>query len=336
MKPHIVMISPALANANNGNWQTASRWAHFLRERYAVTILPSSDPEAWRSVAPPDLVIALHARRSAPAFQALRARYPGIPSIVVLTGTDLYRDIHVDTDAKTTLRHADRLIVLQQAGLQELAPALRDKASVIHQSAPSLKPLGATCKNRMRRFEVCMIGHLRAEKNPATFMEAAALLASPHIRLTHIGGPLDPELAAMAQATAAAHSQYRWLGALAHDEALHHLQRSHLMVIASRMEGGANVIIEALMSGVPVLASDISGNRGMLGDEYDGYFPVGDGAALAQAITRAAGDAAFYARLEQQCRARAILFAPEREEAAVLDLVDNMLNSKSTHRNPSP
>jgi glycosyltransferase involved in cell wall biosynthesis len=167
-------------------------------------------------------------------------------------------------------------------------------------------------------------------------MQAAALLATPRIRLTHIGGALDQDLAAMAEATMANHAQYRWLGALPHDEARHRLTRSHLMVIASRMEGGANVIIEALTSGVPVLASDISGNRGMLGDDYAGYFPVGDSAALAQAIERAAADASYYAQLEAQCQARAPLFAPEREAAALLDLVDNMLNSKTTDRNPSP
>ncbi|TCS34756.1 putative glycosyltransferase (TIGR04348 family) [Paucimonas lemoignei] len=336
MKPHIVMISPALANANNGNWQTASRWANFLRQRHAVTILPSNDPETWSSIDKPDLLVALHARRSAAAMEALRERYPDVPSIVVLTGTDLYRDIHVDTSAQLNLQHAGRLVVLQEAGLQELAPAWREKACVIHQSAPSLKPIGAACKSRMPRFEVCMIGHLRAEKDPATFMQAAALLTSPGIRLTHIGGALDAELAAMAEATAAAHSHYRWLGSLAHDDVLHHLRRCHLMVLTSRMEGGANVIIEALMCGVPVLASNISGNRGMLGEDYEGYFAVGDSAALAQAIARAAADSVFYKRLAEQCQARAFLFTPEREEAAVQQLVDNMLNSKSTNRNPFP
>ncbi|HCY63815.1 MAG TPA: TIGR04348 family glycosyltransferase [Oxalobacteraceae bacterium] len=336
MKPHIVMISPALANANNGNWQTASRWAHILRQRHAVTILASGDLRPQDLPAPPDLVIALHARRSATALQALAERFPQVPTILVLTGTDLYRDIRIDAAARQTLQRADQVVVLQQAGLEELTPEIRARTSVIHQSAPLLKPLDAGCKSRMPHFEVCMIGHLREEKDPAAFMQAATLLATPRIRLTHIGGALDAELAAMAEATAARHASYRWLGALPHEEARRRLQRCHLMVIASKMEGGANVIIEALASGVPVLASDISGNRGMLGDDYVGYFPLGDSAALARAIERAAGDAAYYAQLQRQCQARAPLFAPEREQAALLDLVDNMLNSKATHRKPSP
>ncbi|WP_233556464.1 selenoneine biosynthesis selenosugar synthase SenB [Noviherbaspirillum sedimenti] len=330
------MISPALANANNGNWQTASRWARMLRHHYAVTIVASGAAPASDAARCPDLVIALHARRSAAALQTLGASCPQTPVMLVLTGTDLYRDIHTDAAARQVLQRADRLVILQQAGLQELAPALRTKAHVIHQSAPMLKAIGADVKNRMRHFDVCMVGHLRIEKDPATFMRAAALLAPPRIRLLHIGGALDAALATQAQATAQAQANYRWLGALPHADTRRRLKHCHLMVIASHMEGGANVIIEALTSGVPVLASDISGNRGMLGDDYAGYFPPGDSAALAQAIERAARDPAFYARLEQQCQVRAPLFAPEREQTALLDLVDNMLHSKDTHRNPSP
>jgi glycosyltransferase involved in cell wall biosynthesis len=91
------------------------------------------------------------------------------------------------------------------------------------------------------------------------------------------------------------------------------------------MEGGANVIIEAVTSGVPVLASDISGNRGMLGEDYAGYFAPGDAAALARLIDRVAVDPAYRARLLRQCAARRRLFAPGRERAQLLDLVDNLL-----------
>lgn len=310
-----------------------------LGARHAVTILHSGDGTALPALSlprAPDLVIALHARRSAAALGELEKRYPGRPALLVLTGTDLYRDIHTNAAALQNLLRADRLVVLQQAGLQELPPEARSRASVIYQSAPALKAIDVGTKGRMRHFDVCMIGHLREEKDPATFMRAAALLALPRVRLLHIGGPLDAGLAAQAESTTKACANYRWLGALPHADTRRRLKRSHLMVIASRMEGGANVIIEALTSGVPVLASDISGNRGMLGDDYAGYFTPGDSAALAQAIERAATDADFYARLLRQCQARAPLFSPQREQAALLELVDNMLHSKNPDRNTSP
>jgi putative glycosyltransferase (TIGR04348 family) len=329
VKQHIVIISPALANANNGNWQTASRWARMLRCRYRVTILSVSDaPPALK----PDVIIALHARRSAGALAALLARYPGTPTIVVLTGTDLYRDIRSDAAAQGALEEATRLVVLQEAGIEELSPALQAKTHVIHQSAPTLKAIGAACKSRMRYFDVCMIGHLREEKDPATFMQAAKQIAHTRIRLTHIGGALDPALALLAQKTQETHTNYRWLGELPHADTRHRLKRCHLMVIASKMEGGANVIIEALTSGVPVLASDISGNRGMLGKDYAGYFPLGDSLALARLIERSASDAAFYAQLHGQCGERAPLFSPAREQAALLQLVDNSCLPRNSNR----
>jgi putative glycosyltransferase (TIGR04348 family) len=318
-KPDITIISPALAKANNGNWQTASRWARFLRTHYRVTV-----ESEWDGT-PADLIIALHARRSARSIAAFAAACPSHPAVLVLTGTDLYRDIKTDADAQASLQLATRLVVLQSAGLQELSPDLRRKTSVIYQSAPSLKPIAGN--PAARHFNVTMIGHLRDEKDPATFMRAAALTASPDVRLTHIGGALDPELGMQAESTQSAYSRYRWLGNLSHPKTRQLLKRSHLMVIASRMEGGANVIIEAVTSGVPVLASDISGNRGMLGEDYTGYFRVGDSRELARLIDRAVADPSFYADLREQCAARASLFSPEREKTALLELVDNVLNS---------
>jgi putative glycosyltransferase (TIGR04348 family) len=314
-KRHVVIINPTTANANNGNWHTATRWARLLRNDYRVTILPAWDGQAC------DVLIALHARRSAPSIAAAAAS-PDIPVIVVLTGTDLYRDIHVDADAQRSLRQATRLMVLQEAGLQELAPALRAKASVIYQSAPSLKP--NTRRTTARHFDVVMIGHLREEKDPLTFMRAAGMIPTPKVRLLHVGGILDPALGAAALDTQRAHPCYRWCGPLSHARTRQLLKRSQLMAITSRMEGGANVIIEAVTSGVAVVASDISGNRGMLGDDYAGYFPVGDSAALAQLIGRCVADPAFHTRLQEQCATRAPLFAPEREHAMLLQLLDNV------------
>lgn len=339
-KPHILIISPAAAKANNGNWHTASRWAGFLRQRYWVTLLAEvSDITAINAAAldTVDACIALHARRSAPALAAFQAARPLAPTVLLLTGTDLYRDLECDTAAQRSVRTATRLVVLQPAALARLDAAARAKASVIYQSAPALRPQTQLLPQRQQRqqppprqprhFSVTMIGHLRPEKDPLTFMRAAALISLPSVRLHHVGAALDPELARYAQQTQETHTHYRWLGPLPHGAARQHLKRQQLMVIASAMEGGANVICEAVTSGVPVAASDIDGNRGMLGDDYAGYFPFGDAAALARLIERAATEPAFYAQLRRQCDARAPLFAPAREQSDLLQLMDNLLGT---------
>ncbi|RJG16335.1 selenoneine biosynthesis selenosugar synthase SenB [Massilia cavernae] len=314
----VAIVSPALAGQNNGNWQTASRWAHFLKGRYQVDIATSFTPG---SGAAPDLMIALHARRSAAALAAFARAFPQRPRVLVLTGTDLYRDIRDDASAQASLAHASVLVVLQDAGLDMLPAAVRQKARVIRQSAPAV----ASSPSEDGSFTFTMIGHLRPEKDPLTFMRACPMVTEAAARFVHIGGALDPELGMAAERTQALDARYRWLGNLPHQDARGQLARSHAMVIASVIEGGANVIIEAVTSGVPVLASDISGNRGMLGDDYAGYFPVGDAAALAALIGRSIADPAFLARLRAQCAARAALFTPAAEQAAVLDMVDNLL-----------
>ncbi|MFL6707207.1 MAG: selenoneine biosynthesis selenosugar synthase SenB, partial [Massilia sp.] len=298
---------------NNGNWQTASRWAHFLGAAHAVTIAHD-----WRAGdAAPDLLIALHARRAAPALAAFTAQHPDRPAILVLTGTDLYRDIAVDASAQASLESASALVLLQPAGLALLPGRLHAKAHIIFQSAPTLPAQGTASV-------ITMIGHLRDEKDPRTFIAAAHLVTAPALRLLHIGGALDPALGELAAETARTLPRYQWLGDQPHDAAREALRQSCAMVIASKMEGGANVIIEAVTSGVPVIASDISGNRGMLGEDYAGYFAVGDAAGLARMMDRIAQDGAFAALLRRQCAARAALFAPEAEQAALLQLVDNL------------
>ena len=326
----ICIVSPALAAANNGNWQTASRWAGILAPHYNVTIASAwpAPADAGPAGATPDLLIALHARRSAAALAAYRAAHPDRPALLVLTGTDLYRDIRSDASAQASLDAADALVVLQSAGLDELPPAARAKAHVIYQSAPA-ENRGVRSGKRTRAlpYEILMIGHLREEKDPLTFMRAAQLVQAPSAKLVHIGGVLTRELGEAAEAAqAAAPGKYAWLGALPHAETRERLRHAHAMAICSRMEGGANVIIEAVISGVPVLASDISGNRGMLGDDYAGYFRLGDAQALATLIDRCVTDEAFVQRLRVQCAARAGLFQPSTEEAALRALVDNLLH----------
>jgi putative glycosyltransferase (TIGR04348 family) len=321
---HLHIVSPASARENNGNWQTASRWRRHLARDYRVTIGPNWQPNDDV----PDLLIALHARRSASALAAFTDAHPDRPALLVLTGTDLYRDIHEDAAARASLDRARALVVLQPRGLDELPAAVRPKANVIYQSAPRLAPARP---RRNAPLDVVMIGHLRAEKDPQTFMDAARLVRAPGVRLLHIGAALDADLGRHARDTEAAAPAYRWLGALPHMATRRRLRRCHAMVIASRMEGGANVIIEAVTSGVPVLASRIPGNIGMLGEDYAGLFAPGDAQGLAALIERTVADTRFTLRLRRQCAARARLFAPAAERARLLELVDNLLSDERKH-----
>jgi putative glycosyltransferase (TIGR04348 family) len=323
MKKQIVIVSPALADANNGNWQTARRWQKMLAKSWKARIVSQwpDGPDAPQDVA----MLALHARRSAPSIAAW-AQAHGAPTgttpglAVVLTGTDLYRDIQTDVQAQRSLQLAQRLVLLQERAPDALPPALRAHASVIFQSTSARVTLP-----KGERLRAVMVGHLRHEKSPQTLFAAAHLLTpGDDILIDHIGAGLDPELAAQAQATALACPHYRWLGGLAHEATRRRIQRAHLLVHTSRMEGGAHVVMEAVCSGTPVLASRIDGNIGMLGADYAGYFEWNNAAQLVDLLRRCSAGGPLYARLQAQCAARAPLFAPEAERQALHQLLSDL------------
>lgn len=309
----IIIITPASSRLKNGNHNTAQRWARYLREGgHLVKIQQYWDGKKA------DLMIALHARRSYESIKQFATQYPYAPLIVVLTGTDLYRDIQTDANAQESLNLATRLMVLQDMGLLELPEEYRIKTDVLYQSA---MPVNKKMPPK-RRFEICLIGHLRDEKDPFRSAMATLLLPSQsRIHITHIGRAQDDAMAEEARKLMNSSSHYTWIGEISHSEVRRKLSRSHLMVITSRMEGGANVICEALMADVPIIASAVSGNIGMLGKDYAGYFPCGDEKALATLLWRAESDPVFYSQLKAQCAERKHYVKPEKEKSELLNLV---------------
>ena len=305
---HVALVTPALPRSHHGNRITAERWATLLRELgHSVDVTT-----AWWGK-PCDVLIALHARRSAQAVRDFRAAHPDRPVVLALTGTDLYADLAGSVEAQQSVQVADALVVLQDKAYDVLDAALHPRVHVIHQSvvAPQRQaPEG-------EHLEVLLLAHLRAVKDPFLVVEALRLLpASSRVRVTHLGAPLDEGSAEQAAAAAAAEPRYRWRGDVPRAQALQSLADSDLLVLTSRLEGGANAVSEAIAAGVPVVSTRIDGSLGLLGIDYPGYVPVGDAAALAQMLERVATDTAFRAELTDRVRARQELFAPERERQA--------------------
>jgi len=264
----------------------------------------------WESNARDDLLLALHARRSHESIRKFNEAHPDRPLVLALTGTDVYRDIHMDIDAQQSLELATRFIVLQPKAIEELPRRLRRKAHVVVQS----------CSTKLRqmpvkgKFRLCVIGHLRDEKDPLRAMHALRHVPEAlDIELIQVGDSLDDKLAEEARRGMQSDRRYRWLGSVSHAKALNLLASSHAMVISSRMEGGANVVSEAIRIGVPVIASRISGNLGLLGARYPAYYALGDEKALARLIERARGDRRFYGGLKRQLAKLRPMVSPANE-----------------------
>ena len=305
----IAIAVPRSAVPRSGNHHTAERWARFLRAmRHRVRIV-----KEWRG-GNEQLLLALHARKSASSIVRFSEKRPHAPIVLALTGTDLYRDIRDDPLARQSLGLASRLIVLQEEGLKELSPFLRGKTRVVYQSSD------ARLRHAPDRsvFRVAVVGHLREEKDPfRTIMALRRIDRSAPVEVVQVGGALSREMHSRAVSWKRLEPRYRWLGSVPHDAAMRWLSKSHVLVVSSLMEGGANVICEAARIGVPVLASRVPGNLGMLGRDYPGYFPLRDDRALARLIERCRNDEKFYRRLKDGVRRRQSRFSPASEKAAL-------------------
>lgn len=305
----VLIVCPAPSGSRIGNRVTAERWQKVLRELGHRATITDGLPRGTY-----DVLLALHARRSAEAVRLSRALYPTRPIVVALTGTDLYRDIRVDEGARRSLRLADRLVVLHDAAPRALPPAMRAKTHVIRQScrAPGRSPTKAT-----RSFDVAFVAHLRPEKDPLRLALAARLLPpESRIRVIHAGTALTEETRLAAEEEQRTNPRYRWIGEVSGARARQLIARSRVLVLTSVMEGGANVLGEAIVLGTPPIASRIPASSAALGASYPALFRVGDTAALARLLARVEKDAAFLADLRRRTRSRRSLFAPSAERAA--------------------
>ena len=144
-------------------------------------------------------------------------------------------------------------------------------------------------------------------------MAARSLPADSRIQVVHIGAALGEDMEKAARAEEAHNSRYRWIGEFPRWKTLRKLARCHLLSLTSHMEGGANVVGEAIACSVPVVSSRISGSIGLLGKDYPGYFPVGDTQAMADILVRAETDTAFYNSIKEWCERLQPLVDPARE-----------------------
>ena len=321
MSLKICIVTPVPPRSRQGNRITALRWARILRTLgHRVDITQEFNRQKC------DLMVALHASKSFSSIKRFSEQHPEKVLIVTLTGTDIYRDYHLNDRCLQSIKMATGLIVFQPKILQEIPVQYRDKATVVYQSATP--PLGIH-KPRKRFFDVCVIGHLRSIKDPFQTARASRQLPdTSKIRVLHIGGALAPDFEQQAIAEQVSNHRYRWLGELPHWKTIRCLARSRLLVITSKAEGGPIVLVEALAASIPVISTQINAVVGHLGENYPGYFPVGDTNALVSLLQLAETDQDFYADLKKRSEKVKSLVDPARERESWKKLLKNL----NTHR----
>ena len=219
-----------------------------------------------------------------------------------------------DPDTLDSLERADHILALQDLARDELPAALRERVVVIPQSSEPIDTPPAPVEDA---FEVAVVGHLRNVKAPLLTAQASRLLPDDSsVRVVHVGGVIDEDLAQRVQIESDENPRYTWLGRRDHDETREVIARARLLSHTSRAEGGANVISEALVLRTPVVGTQIPGTVGMLGEDYPGYVPVDDVEALADLLHRVETDETLRTDLEARCEAKRARYLPASERAA--------------------
>ena len=314
----ICLVTPAGKQSRVGNRTTANRWAKILKGLgHRVSVVKGYDGSNA------DLMIAIHAWRSFESIRNFSDKFPERPLVVLLAGTDIYSFQHTHpVETIESMNRATVLVSLHNLVHKAIPTKFSDKINVIYQSAlPLIKPKNPT----KRYFDICVVGHLRDEKDSLRAAYAARKLPpKSRLRIIHLGKAHDQKWSRLAREEELKNHRFKWRGEVAGWEVRQQYSKSRALVISSVMEGGANVVSEALAAGLPVIASKIDGNIGLLGEKYSGYYPVQDTKALTHLLLKAETDPIFLTILESQCRAKKILFYPERERGSWKMLLDNL------------
>ncbi len=315
----IILITPAMPHSRAGNRATAIRWKNILTDLgHRVEVATKYNGKKF------DAMVALHAWRSAGPIKEFSFRYPDSPLIVALTGTDLYR--FMKTHPKPTLHSikiADALVTLHDLAHLAIPKTYRKKVSVIYQSA---KIITRNDKKNKRFFDVCVMGHLREEKDPLrTAYAVRKLPENSRIRVKQFGKAHTSIWTNRATREMNINDRYRWYGEVPHWRVRKEYSTADLMVLSSRMEGGANVISEACVANLPVVASNITGSIGLLGKNYPGYYEVGNTLSLRNILLALESNYKFLNQLQKMCSAKGKQFTYSMEKNSWNKLINAII-----------
>ncbi len=249
---------------------------------------------------------------------------PDRPIVVVMTGTDLHPEgaPSMDPRALPALECARRIVVLHAGAVAVLPAGFRAKTRVILQSAVPPRTIIPSVDDAIA---ICVVGHLRPVKDPFRAAEAAARLPfDSRVRILQIGAALDDSMRDRALAEMRTNARYAWIGELSWEKARARMAGCAAMLLTSFSEGGASVIGEAAVCGIPILSTRIDAAESQLGADHPGLFDVGDTAALTRLLSRFERDPEFRSDLAARSRRAAPQFAPEREAAAIAALMDEV------------
>jgi len=222
--------------------------------------------------------------------------------------------------------NSEQLTVNSTQANQTEAPG-RDtrRLSTVHCSPFTVNssiPLADIVAGRMKL--VLFVGNLVPVKGPDVFLKSLAVLKSKvsgpwSIVSAFIGdGPMRRDLERAARRWGLGTSVY-FLGSRPHNEVARWMNLADVLCLSSRSEGMPNVVIEALVSGVPVAVTDVGACRDLVENEPEARICLRDDT---QALARSIRDLAFSTADRRALAARhAERFSWARQAGEILELM---------------
>lgn len=331
MPPRVALLTPFAFPSVRGNAVTVDRIARGLRNHdldlsvWDLSVTPESVVEAEVEAFAPAVVHAFHAFRVGPLALRL-ARRIEVPLVVTLTGTDANQDLFDPERAplvRRVLEGATRVIVFHDSigtRVGTALPDLRGRMVTIPQAAAPVEAgefdLDARWPLPPGRVLFLFPAGIRPVKRPRLPLAPLQRLARrhPQVRLLFVGPILDPDEGEALLREIHGRPWAHHLGAVPHAAVGSLLSRADVALNCSVSEGGmANSVLEALVAGRAVLASDIEGNRSLIEEGVTGLL-FRDEDDFEDQAERLIEDAELRWRLGAVGRARvAALYPPERE-----------------------
>jgi len=205
-----------------------------------------------------------------------------LPYIVSLRGSDvpyyserfttLYKFI---TPIIRRIWNSSFFVIANSQGLKELALKSQSKKEIgiIYNGVDTDEFFPAFEKRSSENFTIICVSRVTPRKGIRFLIQAFKLLCGRYdnIRLVIVGdGNEKQSLEDLAQGLDIK-NKIEFAGAVAHEKIFEYYQRANVFVLPSLNEGMSNVMLEALASGLPVIATDTGGTKELLSEGVNGF-----------------------------------------------------------------
>jgi glycosyltransferase involved in cell wall biosynthesis len=282
----------------------------------------------------------VHAHTIYPSGSAARrlCAETGLPLVLSVHGSDLYTNLVRPTwarEVRRTISAASVIVCVSTTLARDVVSMAGADASRVVVVPNAYDAARFTCQERTRAdvLRLVSVGRLAPEKGFDVLIEAVgvALTRGLECRLSVVGaGPEEDRLRGLIEHLGL-EDRVRLAGALDGDHLLTELRDADVFVSSSHREGFGVAILEALATGLPVVATQSGGPMDFIGPEDGLFVPPGDADALARAIDSIAGDLDCFdgASIARRALER---FSPEVVGAQLVEVYERVVGTADANR----